>query len=46
MAMSDHELKDRIDRIEDPICETMATNIKAKQGESELFSTLISEHLY
>ena len=38
MAMSDDELKARIDRIEDlKKCETMATNIKAKQGESELF---------
>ena len=38
MAMSDTELRDRIDRIEDlKKCEAMATNIKAKQGESELF---------
>lgn len=47
MPMSNDDLRDRIDRIEDAKkCETMATNIKAKQGESDFFTTLISEHLY
>ena len=38
MAMTDEELRDRIDRIDDlKKCEIMAINIKTKQGESDLF---------